>query len=364
MDPLRIETDDQRIEILRRIRDRNKAYIWGSGSYRKTIEEYLRMAGGYSGQIVIVVDDEYYLSGQMDVIPFSTYIESCDHNAPLIFGFYNYPVILEKRKQWSSVIPNMYDFHLAVVNGKRLLWDPDLAKSREAEYARTYRVLSDERSRRIMQLYLNAATAGQFRELFTECFEEKAYFNRITDGLKIDTLIDCGAYDGDSIHDFVSVFPEYDQIIAVEPDPVNVQKLTERVDLEKICNVKVVKKGVGASNKTLSFHASGESNSYIGESGDSMIQITTLDDAASGTIGNIFVKMDIEGAELDALHGARELLRERHPALAICVYHKEEDLITIPQFVQEIVGDGVYDYYLGFHGLDLAELVFYAVPKR
>ncbi len=73
--------------------------------------------------------------------------------------------------------------------------------------------------------------------------------------------------------------------------------------------------------------------------------------------------MDIEGSELDALHGAEKLIREYNPVMAICVYHKEEDLITIPQFINGLVGAGVYNYYLGFHGLDLAELVFYAVPK-
>ena len=364
MVPLRIKTDDQRMEILEKIRDCARVYLWGGGSYSRTIAEYLRTAGGYSGQIISVVDDAYYAPERVDTIPFSTYLESCDHNAPMVFGFYNYPAILEKRKRWSNVIPNMIDFHLAVVNGKRLLWDPELAKSREAEYARTCDILSDERSRRTMQLYLNAATAGQFHELFTECFEEKAYFNRITCGMKIDTLIDCGAFDGDSIHDFVSVFPDYEQIIAVEPDPVNVEKLLERVKEERIRNVKIVRMGVGSAHQTLRFNASGESNSYIGESGDSTIQITTPDDISREAAGNIFVKMDIEGAELDALKGARELLSKRHPALAICVYHKEEDLITIPQFIQETVGDGVYDYYLGFHGLDLAELVFYAVPKE
>ena len=74
--------------------------------------------------------------------------------------------------------------------------------------------------------------------------------------------------------------------------------------------------------------------------------------------------MDIEGSELDALKGARNTISTKHPTLAICVYHKEQDLIQIPQFINSLVDDGVYKYYLRFHGLDLAELVFYAIPIR
>ena len=216
----------------------------------------------------------------------------------------------------------------------------------------------------LISLYLNAATAGEFHALFTECFEPRAYFNRITELLKIDTLIDCGAFDGDSIHDFIDVFPQYKRIIAVEPDALNLQKLIKRKERENIQNLTVINRGVGAENRTLRFHANGESNSFLDEGGETEIQITTLDEIASGLEGTILLKMDIEGAELDALHGAEKLIRERHPVLTICVYHKEEDLIEIPQFIQGIVGDGVYDYYLAFHGLDLAELVFYAVPKN
>ena len=65
-----------------------------------------------------------------------------------------------------------------------------------------------------------------------------------------------------------------------------------------------------------------------------------------------------------ALLGAQNIILKKHPVLTICVYHKEEDLIQIPQFISELVGKEVYYDYLSFHGLDLAELVFYAIPKH
>ena len=366
MNRIIIKTEDKRMRLLEEINNLGSEvlYIWGNGSYSRDIEKYLRTVGNYKGQIRFIVDDAYYESEQLESIPASELFGSGRVvNVPIVFGFYNYPVILKKREEHSE-LKHFYDFHFTIVNGKRLIWNAEKARLREQEYLRTYELFSDEQSRRTMQLYLNAATAGEFHELFTECYEQIAYFNRMTKKLKIDTLIDCGAFDGDSIHDFIKVFPDYKCIVAVEPDVSNVEKLTQRQKNENIHDLTVVNKGLGPHEGILHFRANGKSNSFLSDDGDVQVQITTLDKISKELTGKIFVKMDIEGSEFDALRGGEQLIRDKHPALAICVYHKEEDLITIPQYVHRIVGEGVYDYYLGFHGLDLAELVFYAIPKN
>ena len=363
---LEIKTTDLRHGELKEIRESVVVYVWGGGEYSKIIKEYLRSVGGFEGRFVDVIDDEYYEADSENAISFSEFEKDGDASAPVVFGFYNYSVIQEKKGKYGGIFSHMYDFHLAVVNGKRLFWDAEKAKKRESEYEVSFGLLSDDRSKRVMQMYLNAATAGEFNELFTECYEPRAYFNCITEGIKLATLIDCGAFDGDSIHDFVSFNPEYRKIIAIEPDLVNVDKLRKREEQEEIRNLEVVEMGLGSKVGELHFLANGESNSFLDERGEQVIRVTTLDEVIAEEddgLGSIFLKMDIEGSELDALHGAERLIREYHPVMAICVYHKEEDLISIPQFIHGLVGDGVYDYYLGFHGLDLAELVFYAVPK-
>ena len=74
------------------------------------------------------------------------------------------------------------------------------------------------------------------------------------------------------------------------------------------------------------------------------------------------IKMDVEGAELKALQGAAGTIRAWHPLLAISLYHKPEDLLTIPQYIQSLSAD--YHFYLRGHHPELAfELVLYAVPK-
>lgn len=365
MEALVIKTEDQRLKALDEIKKTRseKLYIWGNGIYSREIEEYLRTEGHFEGQIQFIVDDAYYKRGQDDVLPASVFFQDRENiNIPVVFAFYNYPVIMRKKEEYPE-LAHVYDFHFTVVNGKRLEWDSELAKIREVEYQRTYELLSDERAKKTMQLYLNAATAGEFHELFTKCYEKTSYFNSITEGLKVDTLIDCGAFDGDSIHNFVDVFPDYKNIIALEPDTSNLEKLRERQKREDIRNLTVINKGLGSQVGVCHFKANGESNSFLDDDGGVEVQITTLDDISKGLTGRLFVKMDIEGSEMNALHGAEKLIYEKHPAIAICVYHREDDLIEIPKFIHKTVGEGVYDYYLGFHGLDLAELVFYAVPR-
>ena len=74
--------------------------------------------------------------------------------------------------------------------------------------------------------------------------------------------------------------------------------------------------------------------------------------------------MDIEGSEAEALRGAAAAIRSHRPALAICVYHRPDDLLVIPELIEELAGSGAYRYYLRLHDESflLNELVLYAIP--
>ena len=85
-----------------------------------------------------------------------------------------------------------------------------------------------------------------------------------------------------------------------------------------------------------------------------------------------FVNMDIEGAELNVLQGMTQIIQRCRPILAICLYHKAQDLVDIPQFIRRNCYDyklylrkypTVYFYY--FDGVNqVSETVLYAVPKE
>ena len=96
------------------------------------------------------------------------------------------------------------------------------------------------------------------------------------------------------------------------------------------------------------------------------MKIKVETDAIDNVVGDSsigLIKMDVEGAELNALKGAIKTLERSKPALAVCVYHKKDDLITIPQFLNSVYKDA--KFYLRKHrdAFDLSELVLYVIPN-
>jgi FkbM family methyltransferase len=90
---------------------------------------------------------------------------------------------------------------------------------------------------------------------------------------------------------------------------------------------------------------------------------TTIDDYAAKTGGRVdFIKMDIEGAEMDALTGAANVIGEFKPRLAISGYHKPQDLWEIPTRIKEL--NPGYELTFGHHTPIGWESVFYAMNKE
>jgi FkbM family methyltransferase len=119
-------------------------------------------------------------------------------------------------------------------------------------------------------------------------------------------------------------------------------------------------KGVSDKTGRVFFESTGDTSARISEVGSSSIEVITIDEALQEYEFPVeFIKMDIEGAELAALHGAKETIQKYKPILAICVYHKLDDLITIPQYIKKLVPE--YKLYLRHHSKCIFETVLYAV---
>lgn len=72
-----------------------------------------------------------------------------------------------------------------------------------------------------------------------------------------------------------------------------------------------------------------------------------------------FIKMDVEGAELEALKGARKTIMKHHPRLAISIYHKPEDIWEIPAYILSLSED--YRFYIRHYQFSKNETILYAV---
>jgi FkbM family methyltransferase len=178
-----------------------------------------------------------------------------------------------------------------------------------------------------------------------------------------DLFVDCGAFDGDSVEAFLSRdLHGGARAIAIEPDPSNFASLAKRLE-RRGWTGRVSTHNVAVSSEPGSarFHATASAGSALGVGGELSVPSVRLDDLLAEAPVS-YLKMDIEGAEQDALRGAVGVLKARRPVLAICLYHKPEDLWEIPLFVDSL-GCG-YKLLLRAYAEDCWELVLYAIPPE
>ncbi len=179
-----------------------------------------------------------------------------------------------------------------------------------------------------------------------------------------EVFVDCGAYIGDTAEQVIRRNPAFSRIIAIEADPENFDRLTKWIDTLEApvaSRISALNIAVGATRSKLRFQASGNDGARLAADGNVVVECIPIDDLAPPARPT-FIKMDIEGAELDALAGARRSIQTHRPILSICVYHRQNDLWRIPLFINTLVED--YRLFLRPHEGDGKELVCYAVPAN
>lgn len=176
-------------------------------------------------------------------------------------------------------------------------------------------------------------------------------------------FIDVGGLDGSSTKDFFQwTNNNYSKSIIFEPNPIEYKVCKDK--MLNYNNVKVVNKGLWHKKEVLKFF---KNQGYIGcgrieSGGEETIETISLDEYLENEkeIGiPTFIKMDIEGAELNALKGAEQTIRKYKPKLAISIYHKPEDIWEIPSILLDFVSD--YKFYIRHYNIDTAETVLYAL---
>ena len=177
-----------------------------------------------------------------------------------------------------------------------------------------------------------------------------------------EVFADVGCYDGLSAFYFDKWCNGEGVSYCFEPDEINIARIKKVLEYKKVSSYKLIDKGVWSSTGRISFVSTGNSVSHVSDAaeiddGASSIEVTTLDDALFDK--NVtFIKMDIEGAEYEALKGAERIIREQKPKLAICVYHKPQDIWELPELILDYNKE--YRFYLRHYSYRHAETVLYA----
>ena len=199
--------------------------------------------------------------------------------------------------------------------------------------------------------------------------EENQYFEFPSLYHKGTEFVDCGCYNCADCYTFVEwCGGEYSKIYAFEPDPANVENCKKYLKQRPIENIQLVPKGVSNETKTVEFGSDGGVTSHILRDDpiaasnsvvvNRIILHTTTIDETVGDERVGFIKMDIEGAEFEALHGAEATIIRDKPFLAICVYHQQGDTIAFMDYLQKLVPE--YRFWLRHYGPARTETVLYA----
>lgn len=186
------------------------------------------------------------------------------------------------------------------------------------------------------------------------------YFEKFLNCTESEVFVDGGGFDGDTALRFADFCPSYSEVYVFEPCKETFELALANTSNLKNCHC--FNKGLYSSDTTLSFKADQGSSNSIASEGDVVIDVVALDEVEEiKEIKPTLIKLDIEGAELEALKGMRETIALHEPKLAIAVYHNARDFWEIPEYILSLKGD--YKLYVRHYTEGWAETIMFFVPK-
>lgn len=280
----------------------------------------------------------------------------------------------------------------------------DCWKNNIEDFAKLYYSLNDEDSKKtfikLFRLYIGVSLSRSNLEIFSlfgsdywSELESKAYNNinkavsndylldrietyllkgyeykNICKAEKGDYVLDCGAYTGNTSVYFSELVGEEGKVFCFEAMPQTYLKLNNNVSRYK--NIYSYNYAICEKEKKVNFTENATPGSRICDNKKEVntIEIQGISIDTFINKNNIekvdFIKMDIEGAELRALDGCIETCKKFSPKLAICIYHKIDDWVTIPRKILELNKN--YVFYMKHNSNRLHETVLFAVclPKE
>jgi FkbM family methyltransferase len=176
-------------------------------------------------------------------------------------------------------------------------------------------------------------------------------------------ILDVGAYKGETAVWLAGKAGPTGVVYAFEPDPATIDTLRANIERNKGVGqapIRPLAFGIGGMPGKMHFASTHSGGSHMDPAGETTVDVTTIDLAVEDLhLDRVdFIKMDIEGGEVDALRGAQSTLRRLGPRLAICVYHNSHDLPDIATLVRQARPD--YSLYLSHRSPNWNETVLFA----
>lgn len=169
-----------------------------------------------------------------------------------------------------------------------------------------------------------------------------------------EVFVDAGGYDGDTTEEFIKRYPNYKKVYLFEPSQKNLTAARVRLSGRRDIDFRSV--GLSDASGTLYFNADAGSASAITNGVGDTISVVALDTELRNEPIS-FIKMDLEGWEMNALRGAEQTIKNNKPKLAIAVYHAAKDFRQIPQYLMKLNPD--YKVYLRHYTQGWSETVMF-----
>lgn len=239
--------------------------------------------------------------------------------------------------------------------------EPVNRKEKEKELEKLFRILSDEDSKKTVQYVLEQRESRRDDSQFFA--EDLAlgdpYYFKNREFFKIgseEIYLDIGPQDGGTIRDFINrTGNRYKSIYAWEIGKESLEKLEKNFHDDRI---KIFPYGAWNENTSMGLEGN-NGGRHLVMSKDNSLEITCkrIDDVIEEPVS--LIKMDIEGAEMNALMGAEETIKKYKPKLIISLYHKQNDIWEIPLFIHKLVPE--YKMYIRHQKTTPNDTILFAV---
>ena len=333
--------------------------FYGAGGYAKKIFNFLKKFDIYPDAALV---DSNFLEGEfalepgfiIDVLHIEGIAKKYAHGFNIVTAHQD-PAKARSLCQRLPQAAQCFEFESAAFP----LWTWEFLIDNAEFLQNSFLMFEDELSKKTFINFIKQKISGDFH-YSQDVFQPNKYLP--SDIIQLhdkEVLVDGGAFTGDTAKLFIDSLENFHQLICFEPDPHNYQLLTQNINPHRK-SISCYNCGLSDKEESIPFSAtSDDSSSFtnIGAAGFEYAEVKSLDglDIPVPT----FIKLDIEGFELNALSGSREIISRYKPKLAVCAYHKEDDLITLPKFIKDLNKD--YKLYLRKHSYTYDDLILYAI---
>ena len=279
--------------------------------------------------------------------------------------------------------PVLYWTHPVALLPHYLQDEPHRVLEQKGDVRRALALWEDDASRTEYLAQVRFRLDGDFDGLPHPVAHPQYFPDDLYEWTRDEWIVDGGAYDGDSVRELMRLHGDaFAHVLALEPDPANFVKLNAacaalpgpvqaKIDCRQLAlasrpgTLQLDATGTAASatsapDAAASARATAAAMSVALADGAITVPAEPLDDLLDGARPT-FIKLDIEGAEPDALEGARQTIVENGPVVAVCVYHRQDHLWRIPLMLRAWRSD--YAFFLRPHNEEGWDLVCYAVPR-